>query len=117
MNKKKFEKEMKTAKTYLDVAAIKRTVKEIVDKCSVKDIAYPRGHRNLIIAMEEFAEVTKEITKVLRGKEDHVELVEELADAYLSIAYVQEVCHISDEELNKAINVKIDRGVSELSHK
>ena len=68
-----------------------------------------RGHKNLIIMMEEMAELSKEISKELRGKGDNINILEELADVKLGIYYVQEICKISDEDLHKAMNVKIKR--------
>ena len=37
-----------------------------------------------------------------------VNTLEELADVQIGIYYVQEICGITNEELQKAINVKID---------
>ena len=78
---------------------------------------YPRGHRNLIITMEELSELQKEISKELRGKGDYLNILQELADVYICMGYIQEICGISDSELNKAINVKINRLESVLNEK
>ena len=67
------------------------------------------GYNNLIIAMEEFAECSKEISKFLRGKPDKIALVEELADVQLSMFYIQKICDISDEDLERAVHIKIER--------
>lgn len=69
----------------------------------------PRGHRNLIIVMEELAELTKEISKHLREKGNLYSILEELADVQLGIYYVQEICNIQDEDLHRAMNVKMKR--------
>lgn len=69
----------------------------------------PRGHRNLIIAIEELSELSKEISKELRGKGDNTNILEELADVQIGIFYIQEICKINDEDLNKAMNVKMKR--------
>jgi len=69
----------------------------------------PRGHRNLIIVMEELSELSKEISKELRDKGDKISILEELADVQLGIYYVQEICGITNEELNKAMNIKMKR--------
>lgn len=68
-----------------------------------------KGYTNMIIAIEEFSECNKEVTKVLRGKADRINLIEELADAQLSIQYIQEICGISDDVLKKAISIKMKR--------
>lgn len=69
----------------------------------------PRGHRNLIIFQEELSELTKEISKELRGKGNKVNILEELADVQISIYYIQNICHITNSELDKAIAVKMKR--------
>lgn len=67
------------------------------------------GTRNLVIVMEELAELQQQLSKFLRGKGDHIGLVEECADVIMGMDYVKHICNITDEEINKAINVKIDR--------
>lgn len=69
----------------------------------------PRGNHNLIIVMEELAELSQEIAKKLRGKEDPTGILEELADVALGVFYLQDICGIGDDELKRAILVKIDR--------
>lgn len=69
----------------------------------------PRGHKNLIIVMEELAELTQEISKNLREKDNFYDVLQELADVQLGIYYVQELCNISNEDLRKAMNVKMRR--------
>ena len=69
----------------------------------------PRGHRNLIIVMEELAELSQAIAKELRDKGDNINLLEELADVQLGIYYVQEIFNITDENLHKAMNVKMKK--------
>lgn len=80
---------------------------------NIKD-GNPRGHRNLIIVMEELSELAKEISKELRGKGDNTSILEELADVQLGIYYVQEIIGIQDESLLKAMAVKMERLASVL---
>lgn len=68
-----------------------------------------KGFNNLVIGIEEFAEITKETTKYLRGKSDPMRLLEELADTQLAIRYIQKICNISDEFLQKAMHIKMQR--------
>ena len=63
---------------------------------------------HLIIAMEELSELQKEISKELRGKGDKVNVLEELADVQIVIYYVKKILGISDEDIQKAVSVKID---------
>lgn len=69
----------------------------------------PRGHRNLIIVMEELAELSQEVSKSLRNKADINALLEESADVVLCLKYIQEIFGITDDELNKAVSVKVER--------
>ena len=68
-----------------------------------------RGHENLIIDMEELAELAQQVSKILREKQDFYSLIEEMADVQLILYHLQNLCMIADEELNKAINVKVQR--------
>lgn len=67
------------------------------------------GSLNLIIVMEELAELQQEISKFLRNKGDKIGLIEELADVLLGVGYVKDICNISDEDIIKALNVKMER--------
>ena len=42
-------------------------------------------------------------------KGNPVDLLQEIADVALCIRHLKEICNISDESINKAINVKINR--------
>ena len=68
-----------------------------------------RGHENLIIDMEEMAELTQQISKHLRGKGDYYSLLEEMADVQVCLYHLQTLFAIKDEELNRAVNVKLQR--------
>lgn len=107
MNEKNFVKAMSKSSAYLDHDRVKEKVKSAIDRRSATDLGYPRGHKDLIIAMEECGELIQEISKKLRGKENRLDLLQELADVQLSIYAIQEVCGISEEELSRAINAKI----------
>ena len=107
MNEKNFAKVLKKASTNLDSGAVKERVKSIIDRRSAADLGYPRGHKDLIIAMEECGELIQELSKKLRGKDNRLDLLQELADVQLSLYAIQEVCDISEEDLNRAINAKM----------
>lgn len=107
MNREKFITQLSTANKNVDKNWIFSVLKDSVES-NLKD-GNPRGHRNLIIVMEELAELSKEVSKELRGKGDHTNILEELADVQLGIYYVQEICKINDDELHKAMNIKMKR--------
>lgn len=107
MDRKKFVKNLKTESSYIDKNRMMDVLKQSIN-ANMQD-SNPRGHKNLIIVMEELSELSQAIAKELRGKRDSVNLLEELADVQLGIYYVQEICKIKDEDLNKAMNVKMKR--------
>ena len=67
----------------LDKELVMNTISRSVDS-NLSD-GNPRGHRNLIIVMEELSELSKEISKELRGKRDRLSITEELADVMLGV--------------------------------
>ena len=66
----------------------------------------------LVICMEEAAELSQAISKYYRNKPDRLNLIEEIGDMVICIESLKQLYSIEDEEICKAINVKIDRGVS-----
>lgn len=98
----------------------REVIDDMINFTSKKDQNNERGHRNLIIAMEELSELTKEISKSLRDEHDRLGLMEEIVDVEHVILTLCNVFNISDDELNKIRYVKtkriIDRVESEEFH-
>ena len=72
---------------------------------------------NLVIPMEEMAELTQHLSKVLRGKEpyyDNYPLIEELADVQICIDRLKLYLDISDDDLKYAMEVKIENSLDKL---
>ena len=90
-----------------DKNRILKIIKDSIDANSVDN--NERGHRNLIIVMEELAELAQQISKELRGKCISLDLLQELADVQLGIYYIQEICEIEDWQLDAAMIVKSKR--------
>lgn len=107
MKREEFCEQLDDVSGDIDKEWVNKIIKDSID-ANLRD-GNPRGHRNLIIVMEELAELGQEIAKVLREKEDVLSLLEELADVQLEIYYVQEICGIDDEALHRAMNVKMKR--------
>lgn len=85
----------------------KEKIDEIVKFSIDKDPSFPfEGFMNMIIAQEELNELDREVSKYLRNKGSRIDLLQEMADVQLAIYYIQEVFHISDDELDRAISVK-----------
>lgn len=63
----------------------------------------------LDVAVEEMAELTKEIIKSKRGASNYHQIVEELADVYIMLTQIRLIYGIHDEELINAMDLKIAR--------
>lgn len=63
----------------------------------------------LDVAVEEMAELTKEIIKSKRGTSNYHQIVEELADVYIMMTQIRLIYGIYDEELINAMHLKIAR--------
>lgn len=61
------------------------------------------------VAIEEMSELIKELSKDMRGQNNHGALLEEVADVYLVLEQIQIMHDISDEELNGIIVKKMKR--------
>lgn len=61
------------------------------------------------IAMEEFAELQQQVSKQIRGYGDRLGLLEEMADGYICLNFLQSIFDVKDEDLQKAIDVKLSR--------
>lgn len=59
--------------------------------------------------MEECAELQVELSKQIHAQGNIMHLLEEMADVYISLWLIQEVFTISQEEIDKAIDVKLKR--------
>ncbi len=107
MNLTEFKENMKTADDKLNLDYMDKIIEESLSNETPDKF---KGFTNLIIVMEEFNEATQAVSKYLRGKPGAIDnLTEEIADALLSIRYVQKICNISDKQLVKAMNIKLKR--------
>lgn len=65
-----------------------------------------------VIAIEEMAELTQCLTKILRGEsDDHEHFKEEFADVVLCIAHLMSVYDIDLVDVFRRINYKLDRAI------
>lgn len=89
--------------------------RNIIDKVleeslrSSEHFCYPRYSHDKIICIEELSELQKEITKDLRGDGNYYSILEEAADVQIVLYYIQRMFGVSDEELERAVAVKVTR--------
>ena len=84
---------------------VKHVDKEIVDKN--KEINGPQICKYYFI--EEASELTKELTKAMRGTENKGELVKEIADVYYTLSMLVQEYNVTAEEINEGIRFKETR--------
>lgn len=108
MDRTFFLTEFLKASDQLDRKRIKFLTKRSIDAATNAD-GGKYGQRNLIIVMEELAELSQEVSKMARGIGNKTGLLEEMADVALGLAYLQDIGGVSTLDLYKAINTKLDR--------
>lgn len=62
-----------------------------------------------VVAMEEMAELQKELSKAIRGEEVRENIVEEMADVEIMIMQLRRIFTISDKEINAHKRAKLKR--------
>lgn len=109
MERNEFIKGFDKISSDCDHAAEKRNVHYMIDNTSVAPNV--RGRKTLVIVMEELAELSKEVAKAYRDKADYFNLLQEMGDVLICLDSLQDIFGISDEDLQKAKNVKLARNM------
>lgn len=69
---------------------------------------YGETHQTFV-AIEEMAELTKELTKHMRGEDNKPALIEEIADVYIMIEQVMFMNHIDLNDVVEKMHEKLNR--------
>jgi NTP pyrophosphatase (non-canonical NTP hydrolase) len=72
--------------------------------------AYGNGLQ-LVVCMEELSELTRAISKEIRGKGDRDNTIEEMADVLICIEIIKQVFGITDEDIDSWIKYKQERNL------
>lgn len=113
MERSKFLYEFHKASEELDKKRLKKIIRKEME-------AFPNekpGQHQSIMIMEEMSELIQEVSKYLRGMGNKHNLLQEMADVYISLESLKEIYGITSLELHKAVNVKIDRIDKELKER
>lgn len=100
MNRSRFIQGLKS-----DIQLSEKERKRIIRRSLAK---YP-WKLKCTVTMEEFAELQQQVSKQIRGYGDRIGLLEEMADAYICLRYLGSIFDVRDEDLQKAIDVKLQR--------
>lgn len=71
--------------------------------------------KNKAIIIEELSELQKVITKDIRNKFNKEDLLEEMADVVIVLHMAKEIYNISENELEKVINEKMERNLKRIN--
>ena len=81
----------------------------MMDKTLKKAIETYGTDMQLTVAVEEFAELTKEICKHKRGANNLLSIVEEMADCYIMLEELQIIFDLDGRIIEEEIIRKVDR--------
>lgn len=79
------------------------------EKILTKAIGKYGSSLQLDVAIEEMAELTKELVKNKRGDENRENIMEEVADVFIMLMQIRLIFGIGDKELDDVIDKKINR--------
>lgn len=68
------------------------------------------------VCIEEMSELTKELCKSMRGFENEDMITEELADVYIMLENVKNICGIKDKDIQREVNFKLNRLEERMKH-
>lgn len=72
---------------------------------------------NKVRIVEELGELSHEILKDTRGKLNRENLLEEFADVIIELHMLKEIYQISESEIDKAVNDKMEKDLNRLENK
>ncbi len=79
----------------------KETIVESIEKYGIE--------KQTVVCMEELAELIQELSKILRGKKNQENLIEELADVYICLETIKQINIVDDNKLQCEIYRKQER--------
>ena len=100
MEKEKFRKLYEKASIIVDG---NRKTKEEIRTLDTTPVYIGHGTRNLIIVMEELAELQEQLALQSVGSGERLCLIEETADVYMAMDYVRMICNITELEIQEQI--------------
>lgn len=74
-----------------------------------KSLIAKNGIIQVIVAIEELAELQKELTKSLRDQTNIDNIIEEIADVYIMLEQMKLYFNINDSQINQIKSEKIQR--------
>lgn len=115
MDRKQFKKELENTDDMLDKHTMRESLDIIHDKTApLSETASSNDGRQGLIAIEELCELAIEISRTLRGRGDRIGLIEEIADVHIILSNIQSIYGITDSDVNRAVQVKIENAFKKM---
>ena len=110
MDKQEFIEKFEEAEPELYQTYTNRVVRECIERVDAKYPKYEHGHMNLVSMTEELAECSEAIIHRMRGRtQDNYDILQEIGDVIIGLLCVAQIYGISENDICKAVNVKLDR--------
>lgn len=85
---------------------LSETTREMIIEKSLKRCSW---QMKCVIVTEELAELSQCVSKYIRGCGDKMNLLEEMADVYICMKYLEKMFDLTPDEIQQAIDVKLIR--------
>ena len=110
MNKKEFKEKFGSQHPSFSKKEKDHEMSVISKALSIDDgTGIPPKYSKLAKIIEEMNELEIEITKEMTGTGDRMHVIEELGDVMMCIQYIKKIFNITDDDIQKSLQVKIDR--------
>lgn len=110
MNKKEFKEKFGNQRPSFSKKEKDHEMAVISKALSTDDgTGIPPKYSKLAKIIEEMNELEIEITKEMTGSGDRMHVIEELGDVMMCIQYIKKIFNITDDDIQKSLQVKIER--------
>lgn len=80
-------------------------------------LEYYGGKHQVIVAMEELAELIQQLSKSVRGSDNRIEIVEEIADVQIMLEQMRIFFNISTAEIYDVMRLKLERETERINER
>ena len=87
----------------------------MISKNKLQTIIDKYGDLQITVAIEELSELTKELCKKQRGKDNVNLILEEIADVFIMLEQLKLLFNISDDDIEHMVNYKIKRTLERMN--
>lgn len=86
-----------------------KNIKNTQDNSIIKAMLEKYQDKQMTIVIEELSELQKEVCKKLRGKENNIDLCEEIADVVICLQYLIQYYNLNENTIEYLKEKKLER--------